>query len=412
MTEQNTTNDVAQLNDNADSRQTAVVDFAAKPRYDALDGLRGVAAMLVVAYHMLEVVGNGDHTVQPLNHGYLAVDFFFVLSGFVIGYAYDDRWAKGMSVWGFFKRRLIRLHPLVILGTLFGAALFYFQDGAADWQGIAQVSPWRLIAVTLFCFTMIPCTKSMDIRGWEETNPLDGPVWSLQWEYLANILYGTIVRRFNAIALWLLVIVCGAMTVSLCLNFDFTGFLAAREYAKYTVIGGWSLAPDQLLIGFTRLMYPFFAGLLLSRLKWIIPVRRGGFLLCSILIVAALAMPFVGTKEYQLSNGIYEAAVILFVFPLIVSLGAGAGLSGEKPGKVCSFLGEISYPLYITHFPLICMLKSWHETHPDATSGQILTLCAGLFTLALVNAWAALKLYDLPIRTWLSRKYVTQRKNP
>ena len=81
--------------------------LASKPRYEILDGLRGVAAMLVVAYHLFETYYHGGPD-QPVNHGYLAVDFFFVLSGFVIGYAYDDRWDK-MTTWDFFKRRLIRL---------------------------------------------------------------------------------------------------------------------------------------------------------------------------------------------------------------------------------------------------------------------------------------------------------------
>ena len=148
-----------------------------KPRYEILDALRGVAALMVVAFHMLEILGNGDHTRQLLNHGYLAVDFFFALSGFVIGYAYDDRWGKGMTIWTFFKRRLIRLHPLVILGTLLGAILFYFQDGKNEWTRIADVSPLRLIVVMLICFTMLPCGKSLDVRGWNETNPLNGPVW-------------------------------------------------------------------------------------------------------------------------------------------------------------------------------------------------------------------------------------------
>lgn len=75
--------------------------LASKPRYEILDGLRGVAAVLVVAYHLFETYYHGG-TSQPINHGYLAVDFFFVLSGFVIGYAYDDRWDR-MSTWGFVK---------------------------------------------------------------------------------------------------------------------------------------------------------------------------------------------------------------------------------------------------------------------------------------------------------------------
>src|SRR5215475_14103406 len=88
-----------------------------KRHYKILDGLRGVAAITVVAFHILETFTNGDHSKQIINHGYLAVDFFFALSGFVIGYAYDDRWNK-MTLKDFFKRKLIRLHPMIIAGML------------------------------------------------------------------------------------------------------------------------------------------------------------------------------------------------------------------------------------------------------------------------------------------------------
>src|SRR6478609_4707 len=100
-----------------------------KSHYEILDGLRGIAAVTVVIFHILETFSDGDHAKLMINHGYLAVDFFFVLSGFVIGYAYDDRWNK-MSVGDFFKRRLIRLQPMVIIGMIIGAVGFYFQQGA------------------------------------------------------------------------------------------------------------------------------------------------------------------------------------------------------------------------------------------------------------------------------------------
>jgi peptidoglycan/LPS O-acetylase OafA/YrhL len=90
-----------------------------KPHYPILDGLRGVAALSVVAMHIFEAHST-SHQDMIVNHGYLAVDFFFLLSGYVIGYAYDDRWGK-MTIGEFFKRRLIRLHPLVILGSVIGA---------------------------------------------------------------------------------------------------------------------------------------------------------------------------------------------------------------------------------------------------------------------------------------------------
>ena len=92
-----------------------------KPHYELLDGLRGVAALLVVWYHVFEGYAfAGGTLIESINHGYLAVDFFFILSGFVIGYAYDDRWGKSLTVKNFFKRRLIRLHPMVVMGAVLG----------------------------------------------------------------------------------------------------------------------------------------------------------------------------------------------------------------------------------------------------------------------------------------------------
>ncbi|HZX57541.1 MAG TPA: acyltransferase, partial [Mucilaginibacter sp.] len=98
--------------------------LASKPHYPILDGLRGVAAVMVVIFHTLEPLST-SHLDLMMNHGYLAVDFFFLLSGYVIGYAYDDRWDK-LTIWGFFKRRLIRLQPMIIVGMIVGACFFYF----------------------------------------------------------------------------------------------------------------------------------------------------------------------------------------------------------------------------------------------------------------------------------------------
>jgi peptidoglycan/LPS O-acetylase OafA/YrhL len=98
----------------------------ARSHYVILDGLRGVASLMVVVFHLFEAYSGGSPHKQIINHGYLAVDFFFLLSGFVVAYAYDDRWA-GMSQWQFYKRRLVRLQPMIIVGGLIGAALLGLQ---------------------------------------------------------------------------------------------------------------------------------------------------------------------------------------------------------------------------------------------------------------------------------------------
>ena len=406
--------------------------LASKPRYEILDGLRGVAAMLVVAYHLFETYYHGAPD-QPINHGYLAVDFFFVLSGFVIGYAYDDRWDK-MSTWSFFKRRLIRLHPMVIFGTLFGAILFYF--GSCGEFPLINDTPWYMVLLVMFwCFTMIPLPNTMDIRGWAETNPLNGPTWSLQWEYIANILYALVIRRLSKVALAICVAVFAVMTVILCLNIDVTGFLEARNWASYTVVGGWSTTPDQLQVGLTRLLYPFFCGLLISRVGKLIKVKAG-FWWCSLMIVVLFCMPWmgIGTEgENRWTNGLYEAICILVCFPLIVAMGAGSSVTGSKSSainkspikreesdaRICSserevtrplvkFLGEISYPIYITHYPLIYMQMSWVDSHKDAPLGTHIFVSVCIFVLAILVAYGAYRLYDLPVREWLKHKLFKQ----
>lgn len=388
-------------------KKYANIYLDSKPRYEILDGLRGVAAMMVVAYHLFETYYGGKPD-QPINHGYLAVDFFFALSGFVIGYAYDDRWDK-MSTWSFFKRRLIRLHPMVIFGTLFGAVMFYF--GSCTEFPLINETPWYMVVfVMLWCFTMIPLPNTMDIRGWAETNPLNGPAWTLQWEYLANILYALFIRRFSKLMLGICVAIFACFTIILCLDIDVFGVLQERSWAAYTVVGGWSTTPDQLQVGATRLLYPFFCGLFLSRMGWMIKVR-GGFWWCSLLIVILLAMPWmgVGTEgDSRWTNGLYEAICILVCFPLIVAIGAGSSVKGGKSEKVNKFLGDISFPIYITHYPLIYMQMSWVDSHKDAPLGTHIFVAVCIFFLAIGLAYAALRLYDLPVREWLKNRLFTK----
>ena len=379
------------------------VYLESKPRYEILDGLRGVAAVLVVAYHLFETYFHGAPD-QPINHSYLAVDFFFVLSGFVIGYAYDDRWDR-MSTWSFFKRRLIRLHPMVIFGTLFGALLYYF-GSCTEFQLINNTPWWMVLLVMLWCFTLIPLPNSMDIRGWGETNPLNGPAWSLQWEYVGNILYALFIRKFSKLALGICVAFFAVLTLILCLNIDVFGVLKERSWASYTVVGGWSTTPDQLQVGLTRLLYPFFGGLLISRVGKLIKVKAG-FWWCSLMIVVLFGMPWMGLGtegSARWTNGLYEAFCILVCFPLIVAMGAGSSVKGSKSTAINKFLGDISYPIYITHYPLIYMQMSWVDSHKDAPLGMHIFVAVSIFVLAIFVAYGSYKLYDLPVRECLKKK--------
>ncbi|RYX84484.1 acyltransferase [bacterium] len=365
--------------------------IAPKNHYEILDGLRGVAAIMVVAFHVFESLNGGDRFKQIINHGYLAVDFFFLLSGFVVAYAYDDRWQK-MTVSQFFKRRLIRLQPMVVMGSIIGAIFFYFQT-CSVFPLINQTPVWKMLMMMVIGFTLIPVPISMDIRGWQEMHPLNGPAWSLLFEYLANILYALFVRKFSKPVLAALVFLFACLL---------TQYLVMGPQGD--MIGGWSIDPVQLRIGFTRMLFPFFAGVLLSRYGKLIKVQ-GAFWICSLLLIASFSAPRFGGHEHLWINGLYEAFCIVILFPIIVSIGAGNDLNGKYSAKTNKFLGELSYPLYITHYPLIYMYFAW-VTNNKITLSNGLGVGLMLLVVAIIIAYICLEFYDKPVRNWLTKRYL------
>lgn len=369
--------------------------LSSKPHYEILDGLRGVAAAMVVAFHLLEAHSGGNHLNQIINHGYLAVDFFFMLSGFVIGYAYDDRWNR-MSMGTFFKRRLIRLQPMVVMGSIVGAALFWFQK-APCYPAMEGVSVGALLLVMLLGCTLLPLPLKWDIRGWMEMHPLNGPSWSLYYEYIGNILYALFIRKFSKTALTVLVAIAACFTVHRCLT------APAGD-----IVGGWALNWEQQYVGLVRLMYPFFGGLLLSRLGWLIRIRKNAFGWCSLMIVVVLSVPRIGGEDGYWMNGLYEAFCIICIFPVIVSMGAGGRITGRRSAAVCKFLGDISYPVYITHYPLVYIYTAW-AFNRQATLAEGLPYMLLTFVGAFALAYACLKLYDLPVRKWLTERFLKKK---
>ena len=298
----------------AEARISASAFADTKPHYDILDGLRGVAALTVVCFHLFEAYAT-SHLDQRINRGYLAVDFIFILSGFVVGYAYDDRWRR-MSVGEFLKRRLIRLQPMVVIGALIGAAMFYTQ-GCSVWD-VSKVTVAALLAATLMNALMIPATPGVEIRGVGEMYPLNGPSWSLFFEYIGNLLYAFLLRRLStrALAAWVALAGCGL-----------AAFALWGPYGDICV--GFALTGDNIVGGSLRLLFAFSAGLLLSRVFRPVAVR-GAFWIGSLAIVAAAAVPRIGGSEHLWMNGLYDAFCAIVLFPLIVYIGA-SGRTTDRP---------------------------------------------------------------------------------
>lgn len=365
-----------------------------KPHYALLDGLRGVAALLVVWYHVFEgfqFAGNKP-VIDFINHGYLAVDFFFILSGFVVGYAYDNRWGKTLTLGGFFRRRLIRLQPMVCMGALIGAASFLL-SGMERWDGTHATLWLTFLAFVCGCL-MLPALPGMprEVRGNGEMFPLNGPCWSLFFEYVGNIVYALFIRRLSTRLL-------AVLSFALCCALAWFAVTAQSGYGSIGV--GWTVDRTNILGGSLRMLCPFTMGLLLSRIFKPIHYARGAFWTSAALLLIIFHVPYIHSDGALSLNGIFETACIIAVFPLVVWYAASGKTTDIASTRICRFLGDISYPLYIVHYPLMYAFYMWliktrqytlHETWPAALAAV---------TASIILAWLCLKLYDMPVRKWL-----------
>ena len=372
-----------------------------KPHYHLLDGLRGVAALMVIWYHVFEGYAfAGGTTIDTFNHGYLAVDFFFILSGFVIGYAYDDRWGKNFTMKDFIKRRLIRLHPMVIMGAVVGAITFYIQ-GSVQWDGThIGIS---MVMLSLLCtIFFIPAMPGVgyEVRGNGEMFPLNGPCWSLFFEYIGNILYALFIRRLSNKALTIVVVLLGVALASFAI-FNVSG---------YGNIGvGWTLDGVNFIGGLLRMLFPFSMGMLLSRnFK---PMKlRGAFWICTLVMIALFAVPYLEGTESICTNGIYEAFCIIIAFPILLWIGASGTTTDKKSTQICKFLGDISYPIYVIHYPFMYLFYAWLIKNQLFTLGETWQVALCVYAWNILFAYLCLKLYDEPVRKYLGKRFLNKKQ--
>ncbi len=384
-------------------QQTSLTAFSnTKPHYALLDGLRGVAALLVLWYHVLEgyafsegLVTGIFPAISPLNHAYLAVDFFFILSGFVIGYAYDDRWAKGMTTWQFFKRRLIRLHPMVIIGAIIGLTMFCLQ-GSVQWDSTKVGTSFIMMSLLLHMF-LIPVVPGAgaEIRGNGEMFPLNGPSWSLFFEYLGNIIYAVWIRRISTKALAIVTAVLGVF---------YLGFNAFDITGDGMLGVGWSMGGWGFSGGLLRMLLPYSIGLLMSRVFK--PAKiRGAFWICSIILFALFCPPMIESTGTICWNALYDALCVIIVFPVLVWTAASGTTESSFSTKVCTFLGDISYPLYVVHYPLMYYFYNWMAETGRYTFETTWLQSGLVFFGSIALAYLTLRLYDLPVRKFLAKRF-------
>ena len=144
-------------------------------------------------------------------------------------------------------------------------------------------------------------------------------------------------------------------------------------------------------------------GLLMSRVFRPVHIR-GAFWLCSLIVALLLSVPHVGGSGAPWMNGVYDTVCVVLVFPVLVWLGASGCTTDRTSSRICKFLGDISYPIYIVHYPSMYLFYAWVWNN-GLTFGQVWPAAAGLFIGNILLAYLCLKFYDEPVRKWLKRFY-------
>lgn len=285
---------------------------------------------------------------------------------------------------------------MVIAGVLIGTVTFLIQGGV-QWDGSKVPLSMLMIAVLLNLF-LIPNIPGalFEVRGNGEMFPLNGPSWSLFFEYIANIFYFLVLRRFTTVVLAIFTALAGAGYI----------WYAIADVAEYGSMGvGWTLADGNLIGGLLRVGFAFPMGMLLSRVFKPHKIKRA-FLWCTFILVGFMAVPFISVNDSTLWNRLFDAFCVICIFPLVVLLGASGTAGGKRSETMCTFLGNISYPLYIVHYPFMYLFYAYIG-FPDTfrTPAETWPLHILLFFGSIFIAWIFWKFYDRPLRNRLSSKF-------
>jgi peptidoglycan/LPS O-acetylase OafA/YrhL len=371
----------------------------ARERFDTLDGMRGVAAILVMLHHYYT-----NAHLPFLQNTFIAVDFFFILSGFVIMHAYGARLAGGMAPRHYFGRRLARLYPMMAIGLLGGAAvlIFYAHMGHADYTSR------EIVSSTITNLFFLPYLNSQAIFDGATKLPGmlfpgDGPLWSVFFELLASGCFIWLCRLSSAgLQRFCLLCLVGTM-----------GYAALLGFVHYSgelwVGSGWGA--ENFLGGLPRVFYGFSCGMLLYRARHRLGQRyfaapsfssSPGALVLYLLLAAVLLCPFP-------LHGCYYFVAIALLAPGLVMWGGEVDPANNLLAGISRWLGWLSYPVYCLHLPV---LFAWYILEEKYGLAQRTGVALPLLAIASTLLLAALigRFIDAPAREWLKNKLERSRQ--
>ena len=337
-------------------------------RYLAMDGLRGIAAGTVLAHH----IGIASGHPIPFTHGYLAVDLFFMLSGFVIGAAYEHKMREARcAVCFMLKTRLLRLYPMMVLGTLFGLLVVEIHV-----RPMPSVPIWlALLRQLTFWPTLTPHS---------ELFLLDGVEWSLMLELGTNLLHAAVLRWLSLRVLGAIIFISLAAVIGLGHHYGSLGT-------------GWGA--DNIWGGVARVAFSYTVGLTIFRLHAMGKLAR--ITLAKLFVIAAVPAGILLAQEIPGSFLIKDLTNALILYPLLVWSAVSMKLDGIF-ARMAKIGGDISYPLYTFQSPLAWLFEVGIAAHLGSRAAHWIGWTCFVGAICLLS-WAAFVFVDAPIRKKLGQ---------
>jgi peptidoglycan/LPS O-acetylase OafA/YrhL len=352
-------------------------DLPARRKYHTLDGIRGAAALMILIRHAGFFFGNFGVYISN-SESYLAVDLFFVLSGFVIAGAYDKRLAGGLSPIEFIKIRVIRLYPLYFLGLLIGTVSGLFSIYGNNTAGLTGP---KLVKEFALAFFMLPSPFSADLY------PLNLPSWSLFFEMIVNGLYAAAYSLLNSARL-ISVIAIAAAGLGFC------------AYQNGDTDGGGNWAG--FTVGVLRVLYSFGMGLLIHRFHTKMEAFRvPSWILITLVILTLSVTPSAQARPW------YDMVAVILVFPAIVHIASASEPGSPKVTYAYSVLGTTSYAVYILHNQVASFISRAVRGIFKCNVAQFAPFSGIAFALVFVyGCWLLDLVYDLPVRRWATKVFL------